>query len=46
MILHMYFYQGKIEMELEILTKDDAELKPAGKGRDEPNDNPHLKDPE
>jgi len=37
---------GKIEMELEILTKDDAELKPAGKGRDEPNDNPHLKDPD
>lgn len=36
---------GKMEMELEILSKEDSEAKPAGKGRDEPNENPHLKDP-
>ena len=37
---------GKVELELEILTKEDAETKPAGKGREDPNDNPHLKDPD
>ena len=42
----MYSYQGKIEMEVEILTKEDAETKPAGKARDEPNENPKLKPPE
>lgn len=40
------YLQGKIEMELEILTKEDAEAKPAGRAREEPNENPHLKDPE
>lgn len=33
-------------MELELLTKDDAEAKPAGRARDEPNMNPHLNPPE
>ena len=33
-------------MELEILVKDDADSKPAGRGRDEPNENPKLKAPE
>ena len=37
---------GKVEMELEILIKDDADAKPAGRGRDDPNENPHLDDPE
>lgn len=37
---------GKIEMEVEILTKEDAETKPAGKARDEPNENPKLKPPD
>lgn len=29
--------QGKVEMELEILTEAEAIEKPAGKGREEPN---------
>ena len=39
-------FQGKVEMELEVLTKEDAEAKPAGRARDEPNENPRLKPPE
>ena len=31
-----------IELSLEILTDKEAELKPAGQGRDEPNSNPVL----
>lgn len=36
---------GKVEMALELLTHDEAEGKPAGKGRDEPNQNPTLDEP-
>ena len=36
---------GKIEMEVEILTADEAINKPAGEGRDEPNANPFLAKP-
>jgi len=36
---------GKVEMELELVTLDEAEAKPAGNGRDEPNDHPHLEAP-
>ncbi|XP_063717418.1 myoferlin-like isoform X4 [Symsagittifera roscoffensis] len=36
---------GKIEMELEVLPIYEAEDKPAGKARDEPNANPHLDPP-
>lgn len=36
---------GKLEMTLELLTKQEAEEKPAGKGRDEPNQNPKLDPP-
>ncbi|XP_063692173.1 myoferlin-like isoform X7 [Bolinopsis microptera] len=36
---------GKVEMELEILSKEDSEAKPAGKGQEEPNENPHLDPP-
>ncbi|KAL3317879.1 hypothetical protein Ciccas_003456 [Cichlidogyrus casuarinus] len=32
-------------MELELITKAEAELRPAGRGQDEPNDNPHLDPP-
>ncbi len=28
--------QGKVEVELVLVTKEDAESKPVGKGRDEP----------
>lgn len=31
-----------MELELEILTRDEAQVKRAGMGRDEPNVNPHL----
>uniref|UniRef100_A0A183AJD0 C2 domain-containing protein n=1 Tax=Echinostoma caproni TaxID=27848 RepID=A0A183AJD0_9TREM len=36
---------GKIEMELELLTKAEASVRPAGLARDEPNENPHLEPP-
>ena len=37
---------GKIEMEVEILTAEEATDKPAGEGRDEPNANPFLVKPD
>nr|XP_056716058.1 fer-1-like protein 5 [Euleptes europaea] len=37
---------GKVEMSLELLTGKEAEERPAGKGREEPNMNPVLKPPE
>ncbi|XP_064630282.1 myoferlin-like isoform X1 [Lineus longissimus] len=36
---------GKIEMELELVTEEEANEKPAATGREEPNDNPHLEKP-
>lgn len=36
---------GKVEMTLELLTQQEAEEKPAGTGRDEPNQNPTLDPP-
>ncbi|KAA8581747.1 hypothetical protein FQN60_003328 [Etheostoma spectabile] len=36
---------GKVEMTLEIVGEADADAKPAGKGRDDPNMNPHLDPP-
>lgn len=39
------FFQGKLEMTLETMTKAEAEAKPAGQGRDEPNKNPTLEEP-
>lgn len=36
---------GKVEMTLEIVSAADADEKPAGKGRDEPNMNPKLDPP-
>ncbi|KAM9326418.1 myoferlin [Gastrophryne carolinensis] len=36
---------GKIELTLEVLNEKDAEERPAGKGRDEPNMNPKLDPP-
>ncbi|XP_073239418.1 myoferlin-like [Porites lutea] len=36
---------GKLEMTLELLTKQESEERPAGKGRDEPNQNPTLDPP-
>ncbi|CDS40655.1 myoferlin [Echinococcus multilocularis] len=36
---------GKLEAEIELLTKEEALERPAGKGQDEPNANPHLDKP-
>ena len=36
---------GKVEMEIELLTAEEAAERPAGEGRDEPNANPHLDKP-
>lgn len=36
---------GKIEMELEVLTEEESKTRPAGMGRDEPNMNPKLPEP-
>ena len=37
--------QGKVEMELELLTMEEAEQRPVGVGRDEPNQHPFLDEP-
>ncbi|KAJ3448836.1 c2 calcium-dependent membrane targeting [Anaeramoeba flamelloides] len=37
--------RGKIECSIEILPESEARAKPAGLGRKEPNQNPHLEDP-
>lgn len=37
--------QGKVEMELELVTELEAEQRPAGKGREDPNMNPTLEEP-
>ncbi|XP_069958116.1 myoferlin isoform X4 [Cherax quadricarinatus] len=37
---------GKIEMEMEVLTEEESKLRPAGQGRDEPNMNPKLAEPD
>ncbi|XP_042338364.1 dysferlin-like, partial [Plectropomus leopardus] len=39
-------FQGKVEMSLEIVTEQEHEERPAGLGRDEPNMNPHLEEPQ
>ena len=38
-------FQGKVEVQIEILTEEEARMKPAGKGRDEPNQHPKLDKP-
>ncbi|KAL4660943.1 dysferlin [Arapaima gigas] len=37
---------GKVEMSLEIVSEPEHEERPAGVGRDEPNINPHLEEPQ
>ncbi|XP_051577983.1 dysferlin-like isoform X1 [Myxocyprinus asiaticus] len=37
---------GKVEMSLEIVSEQEQDERPAGLGRDEPNMNPHLEDPQ
>ncbi len=45
MLIEKYF-QGKLELELEILTEEEARQRPAGRGREEPNENPKLEPPQ
>ena len=40
-----YRLQGKVEMEIELLTEDEARERPAGRARDEPNQHPTLEPP-
>ena len=40
-----YVFQAKLELELEIVSEEEAELRPAGKARDDPNMNPKLDPP-
>lgn len=37
---------GKVEMSLELVSEQEHEERPAGLGRDEPNMNPHLDEPQ
>ena len=37
--------KGKLELEMEVMTEEEHNLKPAGKARDEPNLNPKLDPP-
>lgn len=37
---------GKVEMSLEIVSEQEQDERPAGLGRDEPNMNPHLEEPQ
>jgi len=38
--------QGRVEVSIELLTDEEARRLPAGKGRGEPNQNPHLEEPD
>jgi hypothetical protein len=44
--LSQIYFQGKVEMEIEILTEEEALRKPAGRGRENPNMNPVLDPPQ
>lgn len=37
--------QGKVELELEVVTLEEEQIRPAGKAREDPNDNPKLDPP-
>lgn len=45
LLCNILILQGKIEMELELVTREEAEERPAGQGQEEPNMNPHLDPP-
>ena len=38
-------HQGKLELEMEVVTEEEEQLRPAGKSRDEPTMNPVLDPP-
>ena len=41
----LYHTQGKMELEFEVVTEEEEQLRPAGQAREEPNMNPHLEEP-
>lgn len=43
--ISLAFVKGKLEADIELLTKEEATEKAAGEGQDEPNANPHLDKP-
>ncbi len=43
--MYLNCVQGRLELEVELLTEKEAAARPAGKGREEPNKNPHLDKP-
>lgn len=45
LIMSVLLLQGKVEMTLEIVNETEADERPAGKGREEPNMNPKLDPP-
>uniref|UniRef100_A0A673HR84 Dysferlin-like n=1 Tax=Sinocyclocheilus rhinocerous TaxID=307959 RepID=A0A673HR84_9TELE len=42
----LFVTQGKVEISLEIISEQEQDERPAGLGRDEPNMNPHLDEPQ
>lgn len=40
-----FLLQGKVELTLEIISDEEAEQKPTGQGREEPNAYPKLEEP-
>lgn len=44
--MQINFLKGKVELELEILTEEEARQRPAGRAREEPNENPKLEAPQ
>ena len=44
-LLFDHTMQGKMELEFEIVSEEEAQLRPAGKGREDPNMNPVLDPP-
>ena len=40
-----HLFKGKIELELEILNEEESRERPAGRGRESPNENPTLVEP-
>ena len=41
----LFLAQGKVELELEVVTEAEELERPAGKAREEPNMNPFLPEP-
>lgn len=44
-LLTILILQGKVELEIEVLTEAEAIDRPAGRAREDPNTNPTLEPP-